>query len=70
MTIRAYIEEGVVHYCVSNIPGSHCAVHFHSLCGLGASSFQKHHEERCGGARERDGYLRRSLTTYKRIPDA
>ncbi len=60
-----YIEEGVVHYCVSNIPGaiSHSTSiayaasvlpHFRNIMNLGI-------EEAC----VRDGYLRRSLTTYK-----
>lgn len=60
-----YIEEGVVHYCVSNIPGaiSHSTSiayaasvlpHFRSLMNLGV-------EAACA----KDGYLRRSLTAYK-----
>ncbi len=60
-----YIEEGVVHYCVSNIPGaiagstsvSYAAgivQHFRSILNNGL-------EEAC----VRDGYLRRSLTAYK-----
>ena len=60
-----YIEEGVVHYCVNNIPGaiagstsvSYAAGilnHFRSIMNLGL-------EEAC----VRDGYLRRSLTAYK-----
>lgn len=60
-----YIEEGVVHYCVSNIPGaiagstsvSYAAGiigHFRSILNNGL-------EEAC----VRDGFLRRSLTAYK-----
>lgn len=60
-----YIEEGVVHYCVSNIPGaiaqstsiSYAASllpHFRSILNNGIA-------EACA----RDGFLRRSLTTYK-----
>ncbi len=60
-----YIEEGVVHYCVNNIPGaiagstsvSYAAGilnHFRSIMNRGL-------EEAC----VRDGYLRRSLTAYK-----
>ena len=61
-----YIEEGIVHYCVGNIPGAiahstsiayaaSVLPHFRSLAKYGVA-------EACA----RDGYLRRSLTTYKR----
>ena len=60
-----YIEEGVVHYCVNNIPGAIAGStskslaagilqHFRNIMNLGL-------EEAC----VRDGYLRRSLTCYK-----
>lgn len=60
-----YIEEGVVHYCVSNIPGAiaqstsiayaaSVLQHFRNIMNLGI-------EKAC----VKDGYLRRSLTTYK-----
>jgi len=60
-----YIEEGVVHYCVSNIPGAiansttvayaaSVLQHIRSIMNLGV-------EEAC----IRDGFLRRSLTAYK-----
>lgn len=60
-----YIEEGVVHYCVSNIPGAianstsvayaaSVLPHFRSLLNLGIA-------EACA----RDGFLRRSLTAYR-----
>lgn len=60
-----YVEEGVVHYCVSNIPGAianstsvayaaSVLPHFRSILNNGVA-------EACA----RDGYLRRSLTTYK-----
>ena len=60
-----YIEEGVVHYCVSNIPGAianstsiayaaSVLPHFRSILNLGV-------KEACA----RDGFLRRSLTAYK-----
>ena len=60
-----YIEEGIVHYCVGNIPGAiahstsiayaaSVLPHFRSLAKYGVA-------EACA----RDGYLRRSLTTYK-----
>ena len=60
-----YIEEGIVHYCVGNIPGAiahstsiayaaSVLPHFRSLAAYGVA-------EACA----RDGYLRRSLTAYK-----
>lgn len=60
-----YVEEGVVHYCVGNIPGaiahstsiayaSSLMGHFMNILNLGVA-------EAC----VRDGFLRRSLTTYK-----
>ncbi len=60
-----YIEEGVVHYCVSNIPGAisqstsiayaaSVLPHFRSIMNNGVA-------EACA----RDGFLRRSLTAYK-----
>ena len=60
-----YVEEGVVHYCVSNIPGAianstsvayaaSVLPHFRSILNNGVAK-----------ACERDGFLRRSLTTYK-----
>lgn len=60
-----YIEEGVVHYCVSNIPGAiaqstsiayaaSVLPHFRSILNDGVA-------EACA----RDGFLRRSLTAYK-----
>lgn len=59
-----YIEEGVVHYCVGNIPGAisnstsvayaaSVLPHFRSILNLGV-------KEAC----IKDGFLRRSLTTY------
>jgi alanine dehydrogenase len=60
-----YVEEGVVHYCVSNIPGAianstsvayaaSVLPHFSNILNNGVA-------EACA----RDGFLRRSLTTYK-----
>jgi len=60
-----YIEEGVVHYCVSNIPGAisqstsiayaaSVLPHFRSIINNGVAQ-----------ACAKDGFLRRSLTTYK-----
>lgn len=60
-----YIEEGVVHYCVSNIPGAisqstsiayaaSVLPHFRSIINNGVAQ-----------ACAKDGFLSRSLTTYK-----
>ncbi|MCI8431008.1 MAG: alanine dehydrogenase [Lachnospiraceae bacterium] len=60
-----YVEEGIVHYCVGNIPGAiahstsiayaaSVLPHFRSLAKYGVAQ-----------ACVLDGYLRRSLTTYK-----
>ena len=60
-----YIEEGVVHYCVSNIPGAisqstsiayaaSVLPHFRSIINNGVAQ-----------ACAKDGFLRRSLTAYK-----
>jgi alanine dehydrogenase len=60
-----YVEEGVVHYCVSNIPGAiansttvayaaSILPHLRNIMNLGI-------EKAC----IRDGFLRRSMTTYK-----
>lgn len=60
-----YIEEGVVHYCVSNIPGAisqstsiayaaSVLPHFRSIMNNGVAA-----------ACVKDGFLRRSLTAYK-----
>ena len=60
-----YIEKGVVHYCVSNIPGAIAGStsvayaasvlpHFRAIGKLGVA-------EACA----RDGYLRRGLTAYR-----
>ncbi len=60
-----YIEEGVVHYCVGNIPGA--IAHSTSIAYAGSllphfMSILNHGiEEAC----VKDGYLRRSLTSYK-----
>ena len=60
-----YVEEGIVHFCVSNIPGAianstsiayaaSVLPHFRSLAKNGVT-------EAC----VRDGFLRRSMTVYK-----
>lgn len=60
-----YIEEGVVHYCVSNIPG---AISQSTSIAYAASvlpHFRSIMNQGIGKACVRDGFLRRSLTTYK-----
>lgn len=65
MRTPRYIEEGIVHFCVSNIPGAiansasiayaaSVLPHFRSIAKNGVA-------EACA----RDGFLRRSMTTYK-----
>lgn len=60
-----YIEEGVVHYCVSNIPGaiaqSTSIAYAASLLPHFRSILNKGIQEAC----VRDGFLRRSLTTFR-----
>lgn len=60
-----FVEEGVVHYCVDNIPG---AVPNTASKAYAASIFNHILNIANNGIRTaclRDGYLRRSLTTYK-----
>ena len=62
-----YIEEGVVHYCVGNIPG---AIAQSTSIAYAASVLPHIRSIMNNGVAEacvRDGYLRRSLTTYKGI---
>lgn len=62
-----FIEEGVVHYCVDNIPGAvpntaskaYAASIFHHILNIANKGVR--------AACIKDGYLRRSLTTYKGI---
>ena len=60
-----YIEEGVVHYCVSNIPSAIS----HTTSISYAASIQGHirsiMQNGVAGACVRDGYLRRAMVTYK-----
>ena len=60
-----YIEEGIVHYCVSNIPGSIAR----SVSEAYAASVLPHIRSILNTGVEaaciKDGYLRRSLTAYK-----
>ena len=60
-----YIEEGVVHYCVSNIPG---AISQSTSIAYAASVLPHFRSIMTNGVAEacaRDGFLRRSLTAYK-----
>ncbi|MFS0576451.1 alanine dehydrogenase [Sporosarcina sp. 179-K 3D1 HS] len=60
-----YIENGVVHYCVSNIPG---AIANSTSVAYAASVLGHLRSILNSGVREaciKDGYLRRSLTAYK-----
>lgn len=60
-----YIEEGIVHYCVSNIPG---AIANSTSIAYAASVLPHFRSILKNGVAEacvRDGFLRRSLTTYK-----
>lgn len=60
-----YIEEGVVHYCVSNIPsaiaGSTSVAYAASVLPHFRSIIQNGVAEACA----RDGFLRRGLTVYR-----
>lgn len=60
-----YIEEGVVHYCVGNIPGaiaqSASIAYAASVLPLFRSIMKDGVAEACA----KDGFLRRSLTAYK-----
>lgn len=60
-----YVENGVVHYCVANIPGavprSTSIAYSASVCQHFTNIMNYGVVEAC----VRDGYLRRSLTTYK-----
>lgn len=60
-----YIEEGVVHYCVSNIPG---AISQSTSIAYAASvlpHFRSIMNDGIAAACAKDGFLRRSLTAYK-----
>ena len=59
-----YIEEGVVHYCVSNIPGAIAGSTSVSYAASVLPHFQNIIKNGVDGACVRDGFLRRSLTTY------
>lgn len=60
-----YIEEGVVHYCVSNIPGAIAGSTSVSYAASVLPHFQNIIHNGVAGACARDGFLRRSLTAYR-----
>ena len=60
-----YIEEGVVHYCVSNIPGAIAGSTSVSYAASVLPHFRNIIKNGVVGACVRDGFLRRSLTAYR-----
>lgn len=60
-----YVEEGVVHYCVSNIPGAIANTTSIAYAASVLPHFRAILNDGVETACERDGYLRRSLTAYK-----
>ncbi len=60
-----YIDEGVVHYCVSNIPGAMANTTSTSYAACLLPHFLNILNNGVKIACTKDGYLRRSLTVYK-----
>ncbi len=60
-----YIEEGVVHYCVNNIPGAIAGSTSVSYAASVLPHLRNIISNGVAGACVRDGFLRRSLTVYK-----
>ena len=60
-----YIEEGVVHYCVSNIPGAIAQSTSIAYAASVLPHFRSIAKNGLAEACVRDGFLRRSLTAYK-----
>ncbi len=60
-----YIEEGVVHYCVSNIPGAMAQTTSIAYAAAMLPHFLNILNNGVKIACTKDGYLRRCLTTYK-----
>ena len=60
-----YIEEGVVHYCVSNIPGAIAGSTSVAYAASLLPHFRALLNKGIAGACAADGYLRRSMVTYK-----
>lgn len=59
-----YIEEGVVHYCVSNMPGAIAGSTSVSYAASLLPHFRSILNQGLAAACARDGFLRRSLTTH------
>ena len=59
-----YIEEGVVHYCVSNIPGAIAGSTSVAYAASVLPHFRSILKHGLAEACARDGFLRRSLTAY------
>lgn len=60
-----YIEEGVVHYCVSNIPGAIAGSTSVAYAASVLPHFRSIMKNGLAAACANDGYLRRGLTAYK-----
>ena len=60
-----YIEEGVVHYCVSNIPGAIAGSTSVAYAASILPHFRAIMNQGLEAACAKDGFLRRSLTAYK-----
>ena len=60
-----YIEEGVVHYCVSNIPGAVAGSASTAYAASVLPHFQSIMNEGLETACAKNGFLRRSLTAYR-----
>lgn len=60
-----YIEEGVVHYCVSNIPGAIAGSTSVAYAAAILPHFRAIMNQGLAAACAKDGFLRRSLTAYK-----
>ena len=60
-----YVVNGVVHFCVSNIPGAVAHSTSVSLAGETLPLILKILNEGVANACEKDGYIRRALTSYK-----
>lgn len=60
-----YTEEGVVHYCVSNIPGAIAGSTSVAYAAAILPHFRAIMNQGLAAACAKDGFLRRSLTAYK-----
>ena len=60
-----YIEDGIVHFCVSNIPGAIANSTSIAYAASVLPHFRSIAKNGVADACARDGFLRRSMTTYK-----